>query len=1065
MSYPILYDANATNFFNLGLGVLKDAVSCLVTEEINGRFQLDMIYPVAGIHAELIKYDNLIKADAGHARFSKDQLFRIERIEKSADGMINIIAKHVSYLAQGLALEPTVDIVNQSAHGALDIWRRNIVGSHPFTVESDISTLRSTTFSIADHQNARMALGGTEGSILDVWGGEYIFDNYRIDLRAERGGRANTLISYGRNLTDLTQEENISNTFTSIYPYAIYHDGDDEKIITIDGFIVDAENAGVFAHRRVLPVDFSREFDRNEQPTPARLKVLSEAYIKTNDIGKPRVSMALRFVDLTKSLNQAGLTYEQLNLCDIVPIRFERLGIDTSAKIVRVVWDVLLDQYDSLDLGEMRQGLSDKLRNIERDVIEVSNDTNSALTAANGRNTIFFGPDTPIANRVGDLWYRPNGDDTELWMWNGSGWEFVMSTAVDERLREEIAREMARVDTELGQLNNETLPGIQRELNELERELDGLSDLTGEWRYLNTVEIDGGAIRANTITTNHMRANTINGNRIATNTLNADRIVANTITGDHIRANSINGDRILANSITGNRIAANAITANHIATNAITANMITTGELNAANVRIINLDAARITSGSFASDRISSNAIIARHIHTNALEARHIRAGLIAADMITTGSMHGDRITAGTIGANRIATNAIEAGHIRSDAIVARHIHTDALEARHIRAGLVRADRITTHEMHGDRIQADTLNANRIIANSITANRIATDAIQARHITAGAVTANHIAAGTITADRLNVTNGFRIGNYFMDGTTISTFNNNDFIIRRNRNGSDNINRLVIGRNNIRFYSEASSEDGAGSGIGIRGHMLIEHNRLAANNNPDFGGRLINLHLQPANRNLGRITMQGVANTLPGEVRATYNTSATGEALHVYAPMRCAYLSITGQRTNDAGTIVHEVATGRHIGVNMANSRLRFASGVRPSERVSNIENSSRVTIEANHIHGSSFQQYSSKNWKENIISLQENDNGYGLDLIKSLEITEFDYIDECNNNIEPRVDAHNLGVILEETNPKIVNEEGDSVNLTTVLWSSVLAMQQLLQRIEKMENEIKILTS
>jgi len=87
MSYPILYDANATQFFNLGLGVLKDTVSCLVTEERNGRFELNMIYPLSGIHADKLEVDLIIKVDTGHADISKDQLFRIDRIDKKMDGM------------------------------------------------------------------------------------------------------------------------------------------------------------------------------------------------------------------------------------------------------------------------------------------------------------------------------------------------------------------------------------------------------------------------------------------------------------------------------------------------------------------------------------------------------------------------------------------------------------------------------------------------------------------------------------------------------------------------------------------------------------------------------------------------------------------------------------------------------------------------------------------------------------------------------------------------------------------------------------------------------------------
>ena len=467
MSYPILYDAVEVDFGHLGLGILKDAISCMVTEERNGVFELDMTYPIAGTLSEKLEVDYLIKADAGHAGFSKGQLFRIERIDKAANGTIQVLAKHVSYLAQSLALEPRVQINNQNANEALESWQRSIVGSHPFTVTSNISERRSTELTIVNHQNARIALGGATGSILDIWGGEYIFDNHRIDLRAERGGRANTLISYGRNLTDLNQEENITNTFTSIYPYAIYRNEDGkEEIITLDNqLVMDSENAKYFAHRRVLPVDFSREFERGERPTVHALRSLAEAYLEEHEIGVPRVSISLRFVDLTKSLNQSGLVYEQVNLCDMVPVRFEKLGIDTVAKITRIVWDVLLEQYEFLEIGESRSTLSDTIRQIEREVSVVNNNTNSALTAANGKNSIFFGPTEPVPPfRVGDLWYRPNGEHTELWMWDGNGWKFVMSTAPSEvilnkiedletesenmRLETERALESARRDRE-----------------------------------------------------------------------------------------------------------------------------------------------------------------------------------------------------------------------------------------------------------------------------------------------------------------------------------------------------------------------------------------------------------------------------------------------------------------------------------------------------------------------------------------------------------------------------------------------------------------------------------------
>ena len=217
MKYPILYDKGATNFSNLGLGVLVDTLSCIVTEERNGAFELDMEYPITGAFFDLLETDRIIKVDAGHAQRSKNQRFRIKRIDKAIDGRVKVYAQHVSYLTQELPIKPQFIVQGQTASVALEIWRNAIIESNPFTTFSNITGNRNTNLTIQDYNNPRQILGGVRGSILDRWGGEYVFDNYHISLLNHRGGNANTLIAYGRNLTELNQEENITNTFTSLY--------------------------------------------------------------------------------------------------------------------------------------------------------------------------------------------------------------------------------------------------------------------------------------------------------------------------------------------------------------------------------------------------------------------------------------------------------------------------------------------------------------------------------------------------------------------------------------------------------------------------------------------------------------------------------------------------------------------------------------------------------------------------------------------------------------------------------------------------------------------------------
>ena len=434
VSYPILYDKNSIDFFNLGLGVLNDTISCFVIEELNGVFELDMVYPIEGLRANLIEVDSIIMVDTGHASFSKAQRFRIERIDKSSDGIMKIHAKHVSHMTNNLVLHPKTEINNSNASHALTQWRNAIIGNHNFTTSSNINDIKSTQLCIQTQKNARDGLGGTIGSILEVWGGEYVFDNYRIDLRNARGSTRNTLISYGRNLIDLNQEENISNTFTSIYPFAIKRESGNEKIFTLEehNLVVDSINVDKFAHKRILPVDFSKEFEMNEIPTNNRLLELAKKYILENKIGIPRISISLSFVDLSKMLNYTESSCERLNLGDVVPVCFEKLNITESSKIVRVEWDVLLGQYARLEIGHAKQTLGGTIRNIERDINLVAQDTNKAMKTANGRNTAFFGVNQPMPNRIGDIWYFENGEITEMKVWNGHGWVFVSSTSDPE---------------------------------------------------------------------------------------------------------------------------------------------------------------------------------------------------------------------------------------------------------------------------------------------------------------------------------------------------------------------------------------------------------------------------------------------------------------------------------------------------------------------------------------------------------------------------------------------------------------------------------------------------------
>lgn len=440
MKYPILYPPDATDFFNMGQGPITTSLTATVAEERNGSFIFeaevltdDVIYP-------LLEYNAILKADAGHTL--KDQRFKIKRIVPTDKGTAKIYAEHVSYLSQELSLNPEITIKSLNANAAIGRWKSSLNETNPFVVDSDITTTGSTKWRIDKVANPRQALGGVEGSLLDVYGGEYLFDNYHISLLKKRGTTANTVLAYGRNITSFEQELNITDTYTSVYPYAIYTDkNDNEQMVTIDGYVVDCENVSAFPNRVVKIVDFSNEFEHDEVPTKAKLKTLAEQYVTANDFGTPKVSIKVSFVDLSKTADYAEYqALEEVNLCDDVRVIFPKLGVNTVAKVTRTVWNVLSESYDEIEIGEKRASLSTIINDQGKQIGEAEKNANGAIIAANGKNTIFFGLygadglGEPVANKLGDTWYKPNGEDTETYIWNGTIWEQIASTVPDPAL-------------------------------------------------------------------------------------------------------------------------------------------------------------------------------------------------------------------------------------------------------------------------------------------------------------------------------------------------------------------------------------------------------------------------------------------------------------------------------------------------------------------------------------------------------------------------------------------------------------------------------------------------------
>lgn len=479
---PILYESDEKEFWSKGLGPLSDAEKCTVTEERNGAYTLSMTYPIDGAQADKIANNRIIKAD--NAYDLKNQLFVIKTVTpimtETGEISLSVYAEHISYITNDLSIPPELSLTG-TAQQALDQWKDSLIGGDTsgITVDSDVTNTSSTLLTIQNVANARQALGGVEGSILYCWKGEYKFDNLHISLKKQRGTTANTLLSYGRNLLTFEQEQNIAETYTTLYPYALVTaaGGMIQKLVTIDGYLVDSKYVSHYPNRKIKTHDFTSDFQNyrigakpsenaEEGVTYTDLATIKK-YLKgkalhfmtTNDIGVPKISTTITFADLSKTDDELA-KFEKLSLCDNVPVRFEKLGINSTIKVTRTVWNVLADSYDSIELGDLNMTIGETVASVSAETSAIKTKVNqasmTAQIAADGTHNIFRTDDEtePIAKKVGDLWYKTDGKYTSMYQWDGKAWVLIINTRDTADVRTEL--DQAKTDMEQAKTDAQT---------------------------------------------------------------------------------------------------------------------------------------------------------------------------------------------------------------------------------------------------------------------------------------------------------------------------------------------------------------------------------------------------------------------------------------------------------------------------------------------------------------------------------------------------------------------------------------------------------------------------------
>ena len=420
---PILLKADAKT----KIGWLSECTACEVTEERNGVYELELVYPIGATHANDIVTDCYIKAKPNQT--SANQLFHIYKVSKPINGEFTVYAEHVSYILSGYPV-PTVSASGnaQAAINAILTAAKNQLGKATgFTAATTDITLSSSIN--LSNVSARAALGGVEGSVLYTYGGEYEFDNYTIKLHKARGKDNGVRIAYGKNMTELKCDVDMSASYTGIFGYVKTDD------VNLTSSYNVTNTSGIST--RILVRDFSSDFGGNA-PTQSSLDAAVKKYAEDNDINSIKASVTVSFVNLAQSPEYANIApLETVNLCDTVTIYHKELGVNIKAKVIKTVYDTIAEKYTKIDLGSDRTNMSSIISQTVKEAADAKNiaiSSKSEVTAAY-QEAIANATAAITGNSGGYIRLNPSENPQELlimntadastatkiWRWNLSG--------------------------------------------------------------------------------------------------------------------------------------------------------------------------------------------------------------------------------------------------------------------------------------------------------------------------------------------------------------------------------------------------------------------------------------------------------------------------------------------------------------------------------------------------------------------------------------------------------------------------------------------------------------------
>lgn len=673
-----VHDRTATTFTATGLGVLdREIINPIVTEELGGEFSLTFTYPADGPAATHLVLENIVAAPV--PGLEQRQGFRISEVVTTIEGLLEVTAFHVFYdLAANLIADTYV--VNKTAKGALTQILGAANTKHGFTATSSDTVTRSSARLVRMPIAQALMDAGEDNTFAARWGGEITRDNWHIHHGPMRGANHGVVIRDRKNLTGFESAIDFSTVVTRILP--VGYDG-----LLLPELYVDSPKLGDYVVPRIRVIRYGQVKAITDKDNPregelpldqahAQLRRLAAAEFSAKHVDEPSASYKIRFTDLSQTREYADLArLETVEIGDTVTVRHTDLGIALTARVVAYEYNPLTLQYISVELGTVARKFTSVTRQVKTAIstaVAASDAAGFALASADGKNTNHYGRIQPANARLGDTWFRQNGETTEIWIYRLTdtrqpGWVALATDLNHAQITAELDAARAEVDHALAAAQDAQtaadavatqMASAQVEIDQAKSAAAGATQLAQDAHDV-AVTSDG---RLTVAVVDPNVADAAGRPEGALWQVRVDGVIARQyiLTNNQWEQTPVGAAMIGSKAISQAHIADAAIGTAQIADAAITDAK--TGSLSASKITSDYLAAGRIAAGSITSDKLT----IANGYITNAMikDAAVTSAKIAALDAgkITTGTLSAARIGARSISADKLATNAIQVG-------------------------------------------------------------------------------------------------------------------------------------------------------------------------------------------------------------------------------------------------------------------------------------------------------------------------------------------------------------------------------------------------------------------